>query len=219
MDKYNVNPEHQYKKSTIIKVGQDKPMAPVERHYVSKEEFYEALLERRILMDAYKEKIARGEEATPPKISNKIGDCVLKICTNLAKKYNFANKTYKDEMIGDAIEQCIKYIDSFDVYKTKNPFSYFTQTAYYQYLDRIKLENEETYVKYKSLMNSLVLSELAEVDQSADNAEHIHDNIELPDISHITDFIEKFEKSKEQAKAKVKPKKSAAATLDDIWAS
>lgn len=217
MENYTVTPGHKYKKSTIIRVGQDKPVSPVERHYVNKEEFYNALLERRVLMDAYREKIARGEEAVKPPISNKIGECVLKICTNLAKKYNFANKPYKEEMIGDAIEQCIKYIDSFDVNKTKNPFSYFTQTAYYQYLDRIKSENKETYVKYKSLMNSLVLSELSESDD-AENAEHIHDNIELPDIEYVTDFISRYEESLAKSAEKSKPKKSKAVTLDEIWA-
>ena len=147
MEKFTHNPEHTYKKSTIIKIGQDKPVAAKERHYVDKEEFYNALVERRLLVDEYKAKLERGEEATPPRISNKIGECILKICTNLAKKYNFANKPYRDEMVGDAIEQCIKYIDSFDIAVTKNPFSYFTQTAYYRYLDRIKLEDEATYVK------------------------------------------------------------------------
>lgn len=215
----NVNPEHKYKKSTIIKVGQDKPVAPKERHYVDKEVFYNALVERRKLVDAYKEKLANGEEVKKPKISDIIGENILKICTNLAKKYNFANKPYKDEMIGDAVEQCIKYIDSFDINKTNNPFSYFTQTAYYQYLDRIRLENKETYVKYKSLMDSLVLSELSEKDQSADNADHVHDNIELPDISHITDFISRFEESQRKNQKEPKPKKSKAVTLDEIWAS
>ena len=48
-------------------------------------------------------------------------------------------------------------------------------------------------------MNSLVLSELSEQDESADNAEHIHDNIELPDITHITGFIDRFEESLKKA--------------------
>lgn len=219
MEIINYNPDHKYKKSTIIKIGQDKPVAAKERHYVDKEEFYNALVERRIQLDKYKEAIAEGLEATPPKISNKIGECVLKICTNLAKKYNFANLPCKEEMIGDAVEQCIKYIDSFDIYKTKNPFSYFTQTAYYRYLDRIKLEEEETYVKYKALMSSLVLAELSEKDQSADNTEHLHDNIVLPDIEHIADFIKKFEDKQDKLKKKTKSKKASSVTLDDMWAS
>lgn len=215
----NYNPEHKYKKSTIIKIGQDKPVAAKERHYVDKQEFYEALVERRIKVDQYKLDLERGLEPKPPKISDKIGECILKICTNLAKKYNFANLPFKDEMIGDAVEQCIKYIDSFDIYQTKNPFSYFTQTAYYRYLDRIKLEEEETYVKYKALMQSLVLSELSERDVNADNTEHLHDNIVLPDIEHVTDFIQKFEEKQEKNKKKTKIKKSKAVTLDEIWAS
>lgn len=219
MEPLNYNPEHNYKKSTIIKVGQDKPAASKERHYVDKKVFYDALVERRIQVDQYKKDLEEGKEVKTPKISNAIGECVLKICTNLAKKYNFANLPFKEEMIGDAVEQCIKYIDSFDIYKTSNPFSYFTQTAYYRYLDRIKLEEEEMYVKYKSLMGSLVLAELSEKDASADNAEHLHDNVILPDIDYVTDFIKRFEEKQEKIKAKTKTKKSKAVTLDEIWAS
>ena len=189
---YETNKEHKYKKSTIIAIGQDKPAAVKERHYVDKEEFYLALVERKAMMDEYKARIANGEENVPiPRISEKIGECVLKICTNLSKKFQFAKIPYKEEMISDAIEQCLRYIDSFDITKTRNPFSYFTQTAYYQYLDRIEVENEELYKKYKALLSSVALAELSEHDYSADNAEHIHDNFELPDISHITEFVDK----------------------------
>lgn len=218
---YETNKEHKYKKSTIIAIGQDKPAAAKERHYVDKEEFYQALVERKVLMDEYRAKLANGEEAVPPRISEKIGECVLKICTNLSKKFQFAKIPYKEEMISDAIEQCLRYIDSFDVTKTRNPFSYFTQTAYYQYLDRIEVENEELYKKYKALLNSVALAELSEHDSSADNAEHIHDNFELPDISHITDFVSKYEVkiAERKKKQKEKSKQTNSVTLDDIWGS
>lgn len=219
---YETNKEHKYKKSTIIAIGQDKPAAVKERHYVDKEEFYLALVERKAMMDEYKARIANGEENVPiPRISEKIGECVLKICTNLSKKFQFAKIPYKEEMISDAIEQCLRYIDSFDITKTRNPFSYFTQTAYYQYLDRIEVENEELYKKYKALLSSVALAELSEHDYSADNAEHIHDNFELPDISHITEFVDKYEVkiSERKRKQKEKSKQPASITLDDIWAS
>lgn len=218
---YEINKEHKYKKSTIIAIGQDKPAAAKERHYVDKEEFYQALVERKALMDEYRAKLANGEEVSPPRISEKIGECVLKICTNLSKKFQFAKIPYKEEMISDAIEQCLRYIDSFDVTKTRNPFSYFTQTAYYQYLDRIEVENEELYKKYKALLDSVALAELSEHDASADNAEHIHDNFELPDISHITDFVGKYEIkiAERKKKQKEKSKQANSVNLDDIWAS
>ncbi len=204
--------KHKYKKSTIIAIGQDKPLAAKERHYVSKEDFFNALVKRKEKLKEYEEKIARGEAAIKPPITNEIGEYIVKICTNLSKKSNFAKKRYdgfRNDMIGDAIEQCIRYVDSFNPEVSNNPFSYFTQTAYYQYIDRIKSEDKETYIKYKSIMNSLVLSELSEQDTN-ENSEHIHDNIELPDISHITEFIEKYEKLQAEAIKKVKIKKKSA---------
>lgn len=210
-------PKHKYKKSTIIAVGQDKPLAAKERHYVSKEDFFNALVKRKALLKIYNEKIANGESAQKPPISNEIGSYIVKICTNLSKKSNFAKKRYdgfRNDMIGDAIEQCIRYVDSFNPEVSNNPFSYFTQTAYYQYIDRIKSEDKETYIKYKSIMNSLVLSELAEQDTN-ENSEHIHDNIELPDISHITEFIEKYERLQAEAVKKIKVKKKGS--IDDFF--
>ena len=203
------NPKHKYKKSTIITIGQDKPLAAKDRHYVSKEDFYNALVKRKELLKIYEEKLARGEPAVKPPITNEIGEYIVRICTNLSKKSNFAKKRYdgfRNDMIGDAIEQCIRYVDSFNPQISNNPFSYFTQTAYYQYIDRIKSEDKETYIKYKSMMNSLVLSELSDQDVT-ENSEHVHDNIELPDISHITEFIEKYERLQEEAVKKIKPKK------------
>lgn len=212
-----VEKKHKYKKSTIITVGQDKPLAAKERHYVSKEDFYAALVKRKELLADYHNKISNGIDAKKPQVTNEIGDYIVKICTNLSKKSNFAKKRYdgfRQEMIGDAIEQCIRYVDSFNPEKSNNPFSYFTQTAYYQYIDRIKIEDKETYLRYKSMMNSLVLSELSEQDVN-ENTEHIHDNLELPDISHITDFIEKYERLQEEASKKIKKKKKSS--IDDFF--
>mgnify|MGYP003417715570 FL=1 len=216
-EEYEDAPKHKYKKSTIIAIGQDKPLAAKERHYVSKEDFFNAIVKRKALLKTYQEKLEQGLDVKKPQISNEIGEYIVKICTNLSKKSNFAKKRYdgfRADMIGDAIEQCVRYIDSFNPEVSNNPFSYFTQTAYYRYIDRIKVEDKETYLKYKSIMNSLVLSELSEQDTN-ENAEHIHDNIELPDISHITEFIEKYERLQAEAVKKVKVKKKSV--MDDIF--
>lgn len=46
---------------------------------------------------------------------------------------------FKDDMICDGVENCIQYIDNFDVERT-NPFAYFTQIVYYAFLRRIAKE-------------------------------------------------------------------------------
>jgi len=73
-----------------------------------------------------------------PKIPEYIGECIFKIATGLAVKPNFSSYTYKDEMISDGIEVCIRYIHNFDPDKSTNPFAYFTQIIYYAFLQRIQ---------------------------------------------------------------------------------
>lgn len=219
MSSYEINPNHNYKKSTIITIGQDKPISEKQRHYVNKEEFYEELVKRRHQMDEYRKKLKENPNLKPPQISNKVGELILKICNNLAKKYTFAKIEFKEEMILAAVEQCLRYIDSFDIHKTKNPFSYFTQTAYYSYLDSIKKETEEKYIKYKSTLESMALQEYLEADVT-ENTEHVHDNYDMPDVEYMYDFCKIFEqnkqKKKEQDKLKVKNKNTDNG-IEDIF--
>jgi hypothetical protein len=54
-----------------------------------------------------REDIAAGRKRTP--MSDYLGECIYLICNNMGYMPQFINYTYKDEMIGDAIENCIKY--------------------------------------------------------------------------------------------------------------
>lgn len=97
-----------------------------------------------------------------PKIPEYIGECIFKIATKLATKPNFASYTYKDEMISDGIEVCIRYIHNFDPEKSNNPFAYFTQIIYYAFLQRIQKEKKQAYIKAKSFENSAIMNELVD---------------------------------------------------------
>lgn len=190
---------YKFKKSTIIKTGSDKPDADESRHYVSKEDFYQALVERSKL-------VTEAEDADEPKpqADDFIGICVIDICTNLAKKHQFSGYHFKDEMIADAIYHCIRYIDSFDVEKSDNPFSYFTQAAYYQFIKRIQQEKEQLYIRCKATQSSAMMSETAEADSAGNDKPA---NI-LGDMD--TDFMDAYITEYE---AKDKAKKLKAKTI------
>ena len=190
---------HAYKKSTIINKNSDKPKADKSRHYVDGVAFYEALKQRK---KDIAEAAAAGKER--PRVSNFIGECVMNIAKNLSRKYQFANYPFRDEMVADAIVHCIRYIDSFDPEKSTNPFSYYTQTCYYQFLDRIRQERTHTYIKCKATLNSVVLSELSEFDESnSEIAEHIHDNFEF-DNDFMEKYVNDFESKMVKARGRVK---------------
>lgn len=192
-----------YKKSTIINENQNKLESDESRHYVDKQKFYEALVERKQRVDE-----AEKNNLPKPQISNYIGECILKISTNLAKKYQFSGYTFKDEMIADSVIHCLKYIDAFDITKSENPFSYFTQAAYYQFIKRIETEKTQTYVKCKATMNSTLYGDFAEY--GIDSDDHKFEDIEL-DTEFMDSFIGEYEnklQEKDAAKEAAKLEKS-----------
>jgi len=87
-------------------------------HYVSNKDFLQALIDYRKQVD-----LAKDSGKPKPKIPNYIGDCFLKIATHLSYKPNFVNYMFKEDMISDGIENCVQYIDNFDVSRP-NPFAY-----------------------------------------------------------------------------------------------
>ena len=80
-------------------------------------------------------------------MSDYIGECIYKIATRLSTRPNFINYTYRDEMICDAIENCIQYISNFNREKSNNAFAYITQICYYAFLRRIQKEKKQVFIK------------------------------------------------------------------------
>lgn len=199
------------KASTIIHEGQDKPAASKERHYVDNKAFYDALVERRAAIS----NLAEGE--LPPKVTEFIGECIFKIADNLSKKYNFAGLPFREDMVGAAAIHCLKNIDSFDPSVTKNPFSYYTQTCYYEFLGVIAAERNQTYVTFKSITESSALHELAQLDDVSGGS-GAQDALLAMDHTqdYMNDFIKQYEE-KRPVKGKRKARKVKDPILGDMF--
>lgn len=117
-------------------------------HYVNNKDFYDALV-----VYQGKLKYAKENNLPKPRVNNYIGECFVKIANHLAYKPNFVNYIFRDEMVSDAIENCIQYIDNFDIQRT-NPFAYFTQIVYYAFLRRIAKEKRQLDIKMKIIERS-----------------------------------------------------------------
>jgi len=126
-------------------------------HYISNEDFLKEMI---IWKGAVKEAKESGDPVPP--VTSYIAQCFLEIAQNLAKKPNFVNYQFKDDMIGDAVENCLLYCDNFDPEKSQNPFSYFTQITYFAFLRRIQKEKKQTYIKYKYLQSMDVHGDLSD---------------------------------------------------------
>jgi hypothetical protein len=113
-------------------------------HYVNNPDFLQAMREYRALVQEHKD-----QDKDPPQIPDYIGSCILQIATKFASRPNFYGYSYKDEMIGDAIENCLQYVGNFDPEKSNNPFAYFTQICYFAFIRRIMREKKQSYIKHK----------------------------------------------------------------------
>ena len=115
-------------------------------HYVNNKEFLQAL-------ENYFAEVERAalNDKPKPQIPRYIGECFLKIANHLSYKPNFVNYMFKDDMICDGIENCVRYIANFNPEKSKNPFAYFTQIIYYAFLRRISQEKKQLEIKNKIL--------------------------------------------------------------------
>lgn len=114
-------------------------------HYVDNGQFLEQMLERKRLVEE-----ARAKGEPDPEITDYIAECVMEICRRLSYRPNFIGYSYRDEMVLDGIENCFKTLKAgnFDPEKSKNPFAYFSQIAFYAFVARIIKEKKESYVKY-----------------------------------------------------------------------
>jgi len=172
-------------------------------HYVNNVEFYEALCE-------WKEGVVEADESGEqrPPITDYIGSCFLKIAEGLSRKACFYNYDFKDEMVGDAIENAVLYAHNFSPTKSKNPFAYFTQMMYYAFLRRIQKEKKQMYVKYKLAEQQDDYKNMPRWDDTDP-----HEKLSLNKVFSLSD---NDVSTLDEKTAPKKKKKSSGGTLDNI---
>ena len=148
------------------------------KHYIDNKKFYTEMVKM-------KEEFQVDERC---EINDYIGQCFLDIANGLSNRPNFINYTFKDDMVFDGVENCIRYCHNFNPEKSKNPFSYFTQIVYYAFLRRIEKEKKQSYIKFK-------MTEMTRVEELVDsdgivNIEKSY-NVYQHDFSSFDDFEKK----------------------------
>ena len=123
-------------------------------HYVNNAEFSQAVVDYVKTADS-----AKSKNKEIPIVPNYVAQCFLRIAEGLSHKANFIRYTYREEMVMDAVENCLKAIGNYNLdaaTRTGNPnaFAYFTQITWYAFLRRIAKEKKQQEIKMKYLTSS-----------------------------------------------------------------
>lgn len=167
-------------------------------HYVNNRDFSYAVVD---YVKAYRDAQEDTSENLP-QVTDYIATCFMKICEGLSHKPNFVRYTYRDEMVMDGVENCLKAVYNYNIEAATrtgkpNAFSYFTQIAYFAFIRRIIKEKKQADIKYKFMEQADIhefmtgIDSNSPVDQSfIDTLREKISKVQLKDEA-IKDFAEK----------------------------
>ena len=148
-------------------------------HYVNNATFSQAVVD----YVSHVEKCKKEKESLP-KVPDYIAQCFLRIAEGLSHKANFIRYTYREEMVMDAVENCLKAISNYNLEAATrtgkpNAFAYFTQITWFAFLRRITKEKKQRDIKLKYLTKSGIESFIDVGDEAAagDVASHFVDTL------------------------------------------
>ena len=178
-------------------------------HYVNNAKFSQAVVDYVTTANE-----AKQNKKPTPVVPNYIAECFLRISEGLSHKSNFIRYTYREEMVMDAVENCLKAIHNYNLDTATrtgkpNAFAYFTQIAWYAFLRRIAKEKKQQDVKLSYLSRigvEHILGDMDDLQQYEFVVESLRQRIE-----RVRDADKNF---KEYAKEVKKKRKSSSLDSD-----
>lgn len=175
-------------------------------HYVNNADFSQAVVDYVTILNE-----ARLAKQTLPVVPDYIAQSFLRIAEGLSHKSNFVRYTYREEMVMDAVENCLKAIENYNLEAATrsgkpNAFSYFTQISWYAFLRRIAKEKKQQDIKAKYIAQSGIEEFIAATDDKGaqDVAQRFVDTLRdrIDKIKEVDKEVKKIVKA-ERKKRKV----------------
>jgi hypothetical protein len=173
-------------------------------HYVNNREFSYAVVDYVTASNAAK---AKGEKN--PIVPDYIAICFMKICEGLSHKPNFVRYTYRDEMVMDGVENCLKAIYNYNIDTATrtgkpNAFSYFTQIAYFAFIRRIVKEKKQTDIKFKFMEQANIEDFVSSIDANSPIDQSFLDTLreKISKIKETDAAIKDFKKEEKEKNKK-----------------
>lgn len=139
-----------------------------------------------------------------PTVPNYIAKAFMLISEGLARRPNFSGYSYKDEMILDAIENCLKAIANYDIEATTrsgspNAFAYFTQIAYYAFLRRLSKEKRQQDIKDRFREKAGIEDFVTYNEESEDGLDHVMQSANMEFVDTLKDRMDDIRMSGDTA--------------------
>ena len=153
---------------------------------------------------------AKAKEKPVPKVTNYIATCFIKISEGLSRRPNFVRYTYREEMVMDAVENCLRAIGNYNIETATrtgkpNAFSYFTQICYFAFIRRIAKEKRQQDIKFK-FIEKMGIEDFVQMGMDSDGAEQTMQYVDTlrQRISKVKDTDKAIKEFAKEEKAKLK---------------
>lgn len=147
--------------------------------YIKNEDLYKQIVE-------WKAALAVNPETRMPEV---IGKAIMDTANGFTNYFRFSRYTddWKEAMVGDAVETCVRKLHLFDTDRYTNPHAYITMICARCFFNRIKYEKKKAATKYKYFI------------------EHVfdfedEDMVKSVDIDFYNDMVSKVHEFDEQSK-------------------
>lgn len=186
------------------------------KHYIDKEKFNEETVK---YVNLYNDNVENG--LPKPQMNNYLGSCIILLANKVSCMPAFNNYPFRDEMISDAIEICVRYFHKYDENaiskrtgeKTAGAFAYFTQAVARRMFKRRAEEKVQMYLRQKLIVHS---EESFQQMQMQDEKEHVDILNNILEEMSGDDYVEydlKLAAKKKELKAKKALKVAEAESL------
>lgn len=174
-------------------------------HYINNKDFSLAVVEY-----VTRANEAKLQEKPVPTVTNYIAQCFLKISEGLSRRPNFVRYTYREEMVMDAVENCLRAINNYKIETATrtgkpNAFSYFTQICYFAFIRRIAKEKRQQDIKFK-FIEKMGIEDFVQMGMDSEGAEQTMQYVDTlrQRISRVQDSDKAIKEFAKEEKAKLK---------------
>lgn len=163
---------------------------PKSTNYINNAELYKHLSQ---YIHDYRDAVKNNVDL--PQVPKYVGEAILLIARKLATKSNFGGYSFREDMIGDGVENCLRYLHNFNPDKSTNPFGYLTLIMWRAFVRRIEKENVESYTRHKMILGNADVYDTIQAEMSAAM-------LDVVSLEKSADVVRNFEAKQQRKKDK-----------------